>query len=170
MKYRIKHETYAVLIIALIATLFFFAAVLLLDIDIRSWVIKADVAILILSILFFIVEKIMGTYIIVGDRTVTIRRLTGWKTLHYEEIGGISVEQYERYRRKPVPHTDHRMRMNISIITGRDIKLTDDAGTLDGFFGFITGVRDRRLDEEVPLYKAYMDIKPRINAGRSSAF
>ena len=169
MKYKIKHETYLFLIVPIIALLFFFCYVILFK-DVHSWIVKIDAIIFCLSILLFTIEQIWGTYIIIDDTSVSIQRLLKRQKLSYAEINGINIEPYERYRRKPTPHTDYRIRMSINLITGKIIKLTDDASLLNGTSGFVTGTRERRPDEEVPIYKAYMQIKPKLKKVYSSGF
>ena len=96
MKYRIKHETYLFLLVPIITLLLFVCFVILLNMPINSIIVKIDVVLFVLAIILFIIEQIVGTYIIVDDN-LKIRRLLRWQNIPYGEIVGINIEPYERY-------------------------------------------------------------------------
>ncbi len=167
MKYRIQHETYFFLIVATFTILFFFVSLILLNFDIHSPLIKIDATICVACIFLFILEQIFGTHITVNEGNVTIFRFYSWKTITYDSIASISIENFDRYRRKPLPHYDYRTRMNITLLTGKTIKLTDSANSQLNFF-ILTN--ERKPDEDVSIYNAYLQIKPRIRKLTSTSF
>lgn len=163
MKYKTKHESKLFIIICLVSILLAILcmfAFIKFDIPYQSILVFTNVAV-VAGILYFI-EQLIGTAIIVDNDSVSISRFGIKRRIPIGEIFNLSIENYQRYRRKPLPHTDYRMRMTLNRLHGSDIVLTDNAATHKGLYGFLAGDYCRRPDEEVELYKAFMAIRSRV--------
>ncbi len=156
MTFRIKHENKLYLIIPLISILLLFLFVFLNVIPFLFFVLF-DIIISLFFILYF-VEQIVGTAIVIEDRTVTIKYLLGREIIAIEEICNLDIEPYQRYRRGNACYTEYRMRMTINLLSDKKIVLTDKATAVKGTAGFLLNIRERVPDEDVELYKAYQII------------
>lgn len=168
MVFKIKHETKAILISGLVSTLLFFLLIFILTMSPPSWllitfIIAASTGMAATVILYF-TEQILGTSIIVEDDIVTIKSLFAKKRINSSEINSIDIEPYKRHRhsKSAGSYTEYRMRMRISVDSGKDIVLTDNATTVNGMKGFIFAKREQMPDEDVSLYKAYTVISSMI--------
>ena len=105
MTFRIRHETKAVLFIALAAMLLFFLfmflSVISLFLIFVSTVFMA--AALVCALLYFI-EQAVGTSIIIEDSDITVKRLRKKNTIALSDIIDVRIEPYKRYRH-PSRHT-----------------------------------------------------------------
>lgn len=157
MKYKIRHEQKWILITVLISVLLFFVFVITTALRFPIWLLFADLAVLILSMLLYFLEQIAGTSLQIEEKSVTIRHLLRKQKITVSEISDLQIEPYQRMRRRggsaAVP--DYRMRMTITRTDGKKIILTDKASESGLTFG-----NPRRLpDSEVPLYMAYEAIQ-----------
>lgn len=163
MKFKVRHENKAFIIMGLISAILFFMfvfALTVVDLPIWTFVVSSGAAV-IFAILYFI-EQAVGTVIVIEDNAVVIKYFLGRKRIALEEINDVDIEQYERYRRKPYHHTEYRMKMTISPGNGKKIVLTDKASAVSGVKGFFFGELERKPDDEVNLYKAYQIIMTRL--------
>jgi len=165
MTFRIRHETKAVLFIALAAMmlffLFMFLSVISLFLIFVSTVFMA--AALVCALLYFI-EQAVGTSIIIEDSNITIKRLRKKNIIALSDIIDVRIEPYKRYRHpsRGATYTEFRMRMTIDVENGDEIVLTDKATVVDNAAGFLTGRHKRLPDEDVPLYQAYQVIRSKL--------
>lgn len=165
MTFRIRHETKAVLFIALAAMLLFFLfmflSVISLFLIIVSTVFMA--AALVCALLYFI-EQAMGTSIIIEDSDITIKRLWKKNTIALSDIIDVRIEPYKRYRHpsRGATYTEFRMRMTIDVENGDDIVLTDKATGVNNAADFLLERHERIPDEDVPLYQAYQMIQSKL--------
>ena len=51
----------------------------------------------------------------------------------------------------------------VTLNSGKKIVLTDNASEVNGIAGFVTGERDEKPDEEIPLCQAYNEIFDLMN-------
>ena len=160
MSYRIKHETFFFIFVCLISILLgfglFFWYIFIDEVDkIPYGIIVVLSGIATVAAILYFVERIMGTKIVFKDNCMVIYYLFRIKKIPLSNIFNVNIEEYKRYRRKPYPHHDYRMRMVISVLKGSDIKLTDDASV---FNGSLLLQKERRPKEEVALYQVYMQL------------
>ena len=163
MSYRIKHETFFFIFVCLISILLgfglFFWYIFIDEVDkIPYGIIVLLSGIATVAAILYFVERIMGTKIVFKDNCMVIYYLFRIKKIPLNEIFNANIEQYKRYRRRPYPHYDYRMRMVINVLSGKDIKLTDDAAKDKSFLRFFSFDNERCPDEEVPLYQVYMQL------------
>jgi len=161
MKFKIKHETKGIIILALVSIELFFLLIVLSGLNMPLWLLWVAIAAAVLSVLLYPLEQIVGTSIIVEESSVTVKKLFGKKTIAASEIDAIGIRPYERFRRpaRAAVYTEYRMQMTIALAGGDKVVLTDKATKVSGTKGFILGIRERIPDEEVELYKAYQIIR-----------
>ena len=165
MTFRIRHETKAVLFIALAAMmlffLFMFLSVISLFLIFVSTVFMA--AALVCALLYFI-EQAVGTSIIIEDSDITVKRLRKKNTIALSDIIDVRIEPYTRYRHpsRRVAYTEFRMRMTIDVENGDEIVLTDKATGVNNVADFLLERHKRLPDEDVPLYQAYQVIRSKL--------
>ncbi len=157
MKFKIKHEQKWILFTILAAGLLFFIFVVLSVKWFSRWLLMADIAIVILTMMLYFTEQLIGTSVRVGGNTVTIKYIFHKRIIAVSDISDLNIEAYQRIRRRGggAASQEKRMRMTISLLDGKDIILTDKAEKS----GFALTEPEKLPDSEVPLYKAYTAIK-----------
>ena len=147
-KFRIKHEKLSIKIAIAISALVCIVTVPLGNVPLM---IVAIGAFILFTVLFF-VDKIAGATITVDDDTVTVSQLFSSKKIAISDIEHmLTADSYSRQVNRRV----YRIKMTIFYRPGRKLVLSDNASTLNGIFGFVTGFRERRPLVEIPLYQAY---------------
>ncbi len=107
-----------------------------------------------------LLDKFVGTSIIIDGREITIKYVFGKKVIYVEEIYDIRYERYivEQKRRSVFPD-EPRLRVFIELHSDETIILTDKAYIKDKNRKYIISRLKELPDEEVVLYRAYMAIK-----------
>jgi hypothetical protein len=160
MTYKIKHENFLFIIICLISTTLTFGIIFLETVvELPFEIIFVFIGITVISAICYFLEQLIGTRIVFKDNCMIIYYFLWIRKIPLNEIYNSSIEQYRRYRRKPFPHYEYRMRMVINVLRGKDIKLTDDATQEKGLSKYFSLENNREPDEQVPLYQAYMQLK-----------
>ncbi len=163
MRFKIKHENFATIIVCLVFTviaflfLFLFAGWYL-----ALWVWTGCMTVVSISAVIYFIGQLMGTAIIINDRTIIIRYIIRRKKIAVHEICDLDIEKYSRYRpgnRYRRSYTEYRMRMTINLISGKKLVLTDRATAVKGSILFKS--YEEVPDEEVNLHKAYLAIRQR---------
>lgn len=160
MSFKIKHENFTNLIVCTVSTLLFFL-ILFFDFGIILWGSIICWTVTGISAVLFFIEQIVGTAIVIEDRTIIIKYFIGRKKIAVEEICNLDIERYKRYRRGHGAYTEYRLRMTINLLSGKKIVLTDKATGIKGAKGFLFSNYEEIPDEEVSLYKAYLAIRQR---------
>ncbi len=165
MRFEIKHETKAILIITFVCVMLFYLTLFMTVITI--YIALVSVFFFAVGIVFgalYFIEQILCTVIIVEEERITIKRIYGKQRIALDDISSVDIEPYTR-RRKPgrgASYIEHRMRMTIRLNNGKEIILTDKATVVDGMKGFVLGKRKKADDEDVPLYNAYQVIQAKL--------
>ena len=165
MTFRIKHETKAVLFIALAAMLLFFLFMFLSVISpFLIFVSTFFMAAALVCALLYFIEQAVGTSIIIEDSDITIKRLWKKNTIALSDIIDVRIEPYKRYRHpsRGATYTEFRMRMTIDVENGDEIVLTDKATGVNNVADFLLERHERIPDEDVPLYQAYQVIRSKL--------
>lgn len=159
MKYRIKHENLFLQVTGILLT---FLTFILLAVNMHSvtlfWAMIVSLALTVITAVLCIIDKIAGASIVIRDDTVTVTRLFGRKRIKAGDIASVSIEDITRYRRKPEPHYEYRKKMTMLLVSGKKTVLTDNASEINGLIGFVTGQRDMKQDDDIPLFQAYLEI------------
>lgn len=158
MEYKIKHENKIIIIIELIALLIliimiFFASALPL------WSFFLVIAVMIAYPFIYLIERAVGTSVIIRDDEMIIKYLIGKKKITFDEVADVQIKKYKRQRHH---HEDYRMRMTINLKSGKKTTLSDTAGAIKGVTGFLLSTPEELPDEDVTLYKIYQEIKSRL--------
>lgn len=152
VKFKIRHENVMAKIAIVVAILFCMITLIIQSFPLMI----VGLVVLALSILWFVLDFIVGATIQVSDDTVTIKRLFSIKKIAISDIGAINTDEYDRRRKH---RREYRLKMTMYYGSGEKLVLSDNASTTGGLVGFITGERDRRPYVDIPLYQAYMLIK-----------
>ncbi|MBQ8410738.1 MAG: hypothetical protein IJX15_03285 [Ruminiclostridium sp.] len=162
MKFKIKHENPATIIVCFVSIILAFLILFIFsswDIALFIWIGGMGVGSIAAAIYF--IEQLVGTAIIINDRTIIIKHLIRRKKISVQEICDIDIEKYKRYRsggRYRRSYTEYRMRMTINLLSGK-LVLTDKATAVRNHF--LSYEYEEIPDEEVNLHKAYLAIRQR---------
>lgn len=162
MKYKIKHESKMIRTVSVIAFVLAVAALFFLEGEAAGVITLFAILFALLFYAMSLIEKTAGTTIIIENGYVVIKHILWKKKVSIAEISAISADRYEESRRRSSGHalaryTEWRIRMTMTLASGKTIELTDTA---------TKAVRKSLLrtyeplpDEEVPLYMAYQIIE-----------
>lgn len=159
MKFKIRHEQKWIIIAIFIALFLVFRLSFFLGFTI--WMLLVDIAVLIISMLLFFAEQIVGTSVLVEEDMITIKYLLNKRKIAVSEISNLNIESYKRMRRRGggAFYEDYRMRMTITLYDGKRFILTDSAMKS----GFALVNPEKLPDSDVPLYMAYTVINSLIS-------
>ncbi|MCR4703499.1 MAG: hypothetical protein K5665_07560 [Saccharofermentans sp.] len=164
MKYKIKHENKVLQILGVVLTFFtFFLIVIGILNEAMFWAMIASLALTVIIAVLCFIDKGVGASIVIRDRTITINHLFVRKKIDVDDIDSVDMEDIKRHRRGAGVYIDYRRKMTILLNSGKKIVLTDNASEVNGIAGFVTGERDEKPDEEIPLCQAYNEIFDLMN-------
>lgn len=164
MKYKIKHENKVLQILGVVLTFFtFFLIVIGILNEAMFWAMIASLALTVIIAVLCFIDKVVGASIVIRDRTITINHLFVRKKIDVDDIDSVDMEDIKRHRRGAGVYIDYRRKMTILLNSGKKIVLTDNASEVNGIAGFVTGERDEKPDEEIPLCQAYNEIFDLMN-------
>ena len=164
MKYKIKHENKVLQILGVVLTFFtFFLIVIGILNEAMFWAMIASLALTVIIAVLCFIDTGVGASIVIRDRTITINHLFVRKKIDVDDIDSVDMEDIKRHRRGAGVYIDYRRKMTILLNSGKKIVLTDNASEVNGIAGFVTGERDEKPDEEIPLCQAYNEIFDLMN-------
>lgn len=158
--FRIKHETTGVLILATVLILLGFASMFIIasmDAHHLVFVLTIFGIAVALCLIFYILEHILGTYIVIDSKYVTIWYFLRVKRIKIDDISYTVTEEYHRWRRK-LAQEEYRMRLIFRMKDGHDFSVNDKATTVNGVFNWIFGFTEMRDKEDINAYKACVAI------------
>lgn len=159
MRFKIKNEFFPLKIVLAIASLLFFFSIITLGMfrgNMVLWRISiytciSIAALIVITLILFFIDKLIGAVIYVDDTNVVIRQLFFKRKIALEDIEEIEFKDYSRrVKRKK----EYRLKMTLRCRDGRKISLTDNASRISGLFSFVFGEREELPYAEIPLYQA----------------
>ena len=165
MRFEIKHETKAILIIVFVSIVFFYLSLFMTLISI--YLVSASMIFFAVGMVFgalYFIEQISCTVITVEEENIIIKRIYGKQRIALYDISSVDIQPYKRLRKpgRRASYVEHHMRMTIILNNGKKIILTDKATIVAGMKGFILGEYKKADDEDVPLYNAYQVIQTKL--------
>ena len=159
MKFKIKHQNKVLQIIGIVFTCLTFVFIVIGTINVSMfWAMIATLALTVLTAILCFIDMGVGASIKISGDTITVTGLFLRKKIDAKDIASVFMEDIVRYRRKPDIHYEYRKKMTIILNSGKSTVLTDNASEVNGIIGFITGERDRKRDDDIPLFQAYEEI------------
>ena len=161
MQYKIKNENrflYIATPVVFILTFLFLVMEATTHSPVFFYCMLASLALGVIFAVLAVISHAARTKLIVDEDAVTIKHLFSSKKIPVKDIVSVNIDTIKRYRRKPEIHYEYKKKMTMSLLSGKNIVLYDDASMINGLVGFVTGEREQMPDYQVPLCQAYEQI------------
>lgn len=122
------------------------------------WAMIASLVLTALTGILCFIDMGVGATIVISGSLITITSLLGRRKIDAKDITSVRMEDTQRHRRKSGVYVEYRKKMTKFLLSGKSVVLTDNASEVRGLVGFITGERDKKRDDDIPLVQAYEEI------------